>query len=562
MKHCIRVLHQGEWLDAHAEAEGESLFDVLVREKLMYADTCGGHGYCGKCAVRVIEGDAGEATEQEKRLLTKQVRGSGVRLACLVAVNGAMRIETLGHGQTAAILTEGAMPDVPLRPAWLTQYDAARDVSLITDGNETIMRKGRARLLALAVDIGTTTVVAYLLDLASGETLDAQSAVNAQAAYGADVISRAQMTMERPEGLYTLSALIRAQIQALAERACKTAGAEPMDIVQVGIAGNPVMTHLFAMLPVNTIAVAPYTPKYTKGFIMDMRDAALGLNPAGKVHLLPCISGYVGADTVAAAIACALDERDTLSLMLDIGTNGEMMLGTKDRLIACATAAGPAFEGGHILFGMGGVSGAIERVWTEDGALYTSVIGNAPAQGICGSGLVDAVAVLLKAGCLDETGVLDASEATDAAVASRVKEIDGETVFLLRSADENATRDIYLTQKDVREVQLAKGAVAAGIRILLNSWGAQITDVTRVFLAGGFGTYIDYDSACVIGLIPKALRGRIVPVGNAAGSGVRMALRDKECLARAERVREQTDYLELAEVREFQDIFMDEMMFL
>ena len=366
----------------------------------------------------------------------------------------------------------------------------------------------------LAVDIGTTTVAAFLLDGKTGVQLATASLLNPQSSYGADVISRIQAAVDG--SLAELQRLITDGVDALVETLCEKAGRSPADIGVVSIVGNPAMQQLFLAMqqlflgvdPKN-LASVPFDPVLTETKLVAAKDY---LPACGNATLLvvPDIAGYVGADTVGAVLATKLDSADDNVLLVDIGTNGEMVLRANGRMAACSTAAGPALEGAKITFGMRGAPGAIDKVWLEDGELgelRSHVIGDTEATGICGSGLIDAVASFLDLGLINKRGRIQST-----------KETNGQRVLYLNN-------DIYLTQNDIHEVMLAKGAIAAGVELLAKTLGIEVSDIDRVLLAGAFGSFLNADNACRIGLLPAGLEGKATAVGNAAGVGAcRMAL--------------------------------------
>jgi uncharacterized 2Fe-2S/4Fe-4S cluster protein (DUF4445 family) len=319
---------------------------------------------------------------------------------------------------------------------------------------------------------------------------------------------------------------------------CRKAGVPRQRVFAVSLVGNTAMHHLFLGIGPDSLVKAPYNPTLSQPLLLRASDWGIGANPEALLFMLPVIGGFVGADTVACLLSGDWLRRERLTLMIDIGTNGELVLGNRQRRVACSTAAGPAFEGAKITCGMRGADGAIDHAWLEGGALRWHVIGEGPAKGICGSGLVDLVAALLESGDISGSGRLAAGERYDI----------GNT-------------GVYLTQKDVREVQLAKAAMAAGLRLMAGRMGMAIDDIEEVDIAGAFGNYINPDSACAIGLIPAGLRQRIVPVGNAAGAGAKLALTDATAWAEAETLARTTEFLELATLPEFQDEFVEQLNF-
>jgi uncharacterized 2Fe-2S/4Fe-4S cluster protein (DUF4445 family) len=401
-------------------------------------------------------------------------------------------------------------------------------------------------LFGMAVDIGTTTLACYLMDLRTGAELAVASSLNPQKAYGDDVITRCDFA--RSGGLDELQRAVAGEIDGLAGRLCGQAGVRREDIYHAAFAGNTVMMHLFAGIPPENIALSPFIPAFTGAQEFDARELGLNLSPSAVATLLPCVAGYIGADTVAGMVAAGMREDSEPAMLIDIGTNGEIALSAKHGLYACSTAAGPAFEGAHIRCGMGGVAGAINMVEVKNGIRFTT-IGAAPARGICGSGLLDLVAGLLECGAIDDTGRLDPDAAPPWV------EFDGDGVVVDREAG------IVLTGRDVREMQLAKGAIAAGVEVLVNEAGIRVRDIRHVYLAGGFGSYMDRRSACRIGLIPKELEYRTAAIGNSSGAGAKAVLLSSEAMAEAERLAKAVKYIELSARKDFQDAFMDKMMF-
>ncbi len=578
-------------------AQGETLYSCLARNGIELDAPCGGHCFCGKCKVQVEP--AGIPGEQEAKLLTAQEIAQGYRLACGVRVEQPLTVRIAGQKGDAVILTEDTAGQTKPchRMAWETVQipegtidaplgdqervcmalgvdevpfpvlaklpDACRGeqgrVSVLLEGDRVVdIRPGHQQqpIYGLAVDIGTTTVVAYLIDLLTGRQLQAASMMNPQKSYGDDVISRIDYASQSSQALDTLKDKIIAGVNELIARVCQQQDIQQDRIYRAVLVGNTVMMHLLAGVSPLYIARSPFIPAFTGALCMSPQASGLHIAPAAYVYTLPNVASYVGADIVASVMASGLDESDTLTLMVDIGTNGEMVLGNRDRMLACSTAAGPALEGAHISCGMGGITGAISSVKRQGDAVCCDVIGDTVPRGLCGSGLVDAVAMLLDEGVLDETGRLDPDEGPDAWT-DRFTFEGRNTLFRLTDTEPAVT----LSQKDIREVQLAKGAIAAGIEVLARAYGVEVSDIQRVCLAGGFGNYIDRAHACRIGLLPPVLLDRIEGIGNGAGAGARMALLSEKEQVRAEQLAERIQYIELSAVKEFQDLFMDKMLF-
>ena len=500
MAFTITVFPEGEKITAEP---GQTLLTALRSHNLAPDAPCGGSGTCGKCTV-LLDG-------QEIR-------------TCQYTVTGDITIRRIPKQDSTRVLTQGYGADVDLLP--------------YGDGH------------MLAFDIGTTTVVCYLLQEGTGTVLAVCSAVNPQQSFGADVVSRIQNALSGEQEIQTR--LIREEMEKLLQNACKMASITPQQIGVVSVVGNPCMQQLFLGISLRNLAEIPFAPVLTR---TEVRDAGEYLPSClnAKLLIVPDISGYVGADTVGCVLSTGLNRMEDLSLMVDIGTNGEMVLGNRHRMAACATAAGPALEGARIHFGMRGAEGAIDHVWLENGVVRCSVIGGGPATGICGSGLIDAVAMLLDTGLINRRGRLQSREQA-AVLSQHLRELDGQRIFDLADG-------IYLTQGDIREVQMAKGAIAAGIDLMASHLGIQIEDIRQVLLAGAFGSYIRPESACRIGLLPPVLLEKVRAVGNAAGSGSRRLACNRAELDRAQRIVDQAEFLELAAIPGFQRCFAKNMEF-
>lgn len=554
--------------------DGTTVLEAQIQAGLFPDAPCGGQGKCGKCLVKV---------------------GQQIVKACKTEVQGDLSVDTLVSRQKHEILTEGLTRPVAFKPGlyvhkiqlvkaepgdnrsdWerlvtevreasglemkqvepnlklaASLYDKMKesDTWYAIHTRERIMdlKKEMPRMYMAAFDIGTTTVVGYLLDAEDGHLCAIESRMNPQAQYGADVIMRANYALEH--GVEVLSNCIQKAIDELLHKLAKKAGAEREDIYQVSIVGNTCMHHLFLGISPGSLVHAPYNPALSQRLTLDAVDYGLMIHPHAQLLMLPDIAGYVGADTCGCLLAIRQDLKDEITLMIDIGTNGEMVLGNKDRMATCSTAAGPAFEGAKIECGMRGAAGAVDHVEYKDGVWSYTTVGHKPAIGLCGSGLIDLVAQLYQAGLVDEMGHLESGQADD-------------SVFVLVPPEEAGNdRGVYLTQKDVREVQLAKAAIAAGILLLRKELGITEQEIAKVYIAGAFGNYMNPESAAAIGLLPLSLRERVEPVGNAAGEGAKIALLNTDELEVTDKLVKRIQFVELAASPEFQDCFVDELAF-
>lgn len=483
MKHLITVWPGGRTIEAE---DGSNLYQVLRGADLTLNAPCGGRGTCGKCKVRI---------------------GDTEHSACQTVIDRSMEV-TLPDIRTAQILSDGSGRQVkmdPLKTGYLTAFD-----------------------------IGTTTVVCYLLEEHTGKELAAASMLNPQSVYGADVITRLQEALNGQ--MDAQCAAIREGLAELNRTVCEKAGISPSQIGVVSVVANPAMQQLFFGIPPKNLVEIPFAPVFRRAEVRPAKDYLPECDRA-DILIVPDISGYVGADTIGCALSTGIDQSNKIRLLVDIGTNGEMLLGNRERMTACSTAAGPALEGAHIRFGMRGAEGAIDHVRIENGSLRCSVIGGGEASGICGSGLIDAIAAFLELGLINGRGRIQSTE-----------EIDGQRIIRL-------SKRVYLTQEDIREVQLAKGAIAAGIELMADYLGITLDSIEEVLLAGAFGSFLDPDSACRIGLLPSVLSGRIKAVGNAAGSGARMLACSREEFRHAQRLADWIEFIELADLPGFRRSF-------
>lgn len=407
--------------------------------------------------------------------------------------------------------------------------------------------------LGVAVDIGTTTLAAYLYELSTGKLLAVESERSAQRAFGADVISRI-VHAGTTEGLDKLCRAAREQISGFIDRMCAESGHTRDGIVRVTVAGNTVMEHIFARLSPTGIGVAPFTPLSLFGDTIHASDVWSDVGRDCEVYICPAIAGYVGGDITAGLLSVGADKLDGLSLFLDVGTNGEMALGDKNGYVCCAAAAGPAFEGAEIECGMDGSPGAIDRVSYVNHDIQFHVIGDGEPVGICGSGLIDAISAMIDCGAVEYSGRITPPDEAPENIAHR-----------LRYADDGALRfylseSVYVSAHDVRAVQLAKAAIRAGIETLLALCGRSANDVENIFIAGGFGSYMSVHSACHIGLLPEEFEHRAVHVGNAAGAGTALAL-DIESRKRLGYIASICSYHELSGSSVFNGLYIDAMPF-
>lgn len=418
--------------------------------------------------------------------------------------------------------------------------------------------------LGAAFDIGTTTAVGMLWDLEKGEQIATEAKTNPQNEFGMDVISRITYCTRDDENVKQLRSLIVDCINDIIDSLWQKASRSKSEIVTAAVCGNTTMSHIFAGYSPINLAKAPFTPEYTGMISLTGKETGLNVCETAEVVVVPNIAGHVGGDITAGIIASRLLESRELTVFIDLGTNGEIVLTDGKNSYACSTAAGPAFEGAAISCGMRAAIGAIERVRAENGEIYVDVIGDTELQGICGSGLIDTVAVLLEQNIINKKGrMAAASEAEakgiDARFAERLTEVDGERQFIL--AKKKDGDHIVITQNDIRELQLAKGAIKAGVQLMLNEAGYDVGDIKRVMVAGAFGNYIDKESAVKIGILPNVPLEKIISVGNTAGAGVSMIMASEGERKLAEAIPSKIKYVELANSDDFQMTYVNAMKF-
>lgn len=593
----VTIYHAGK-KSIHTLPEGSST-GALLREAGYLAQTCG-VGKCGKCRIKANS----KVTKQEEALLSKEDLDAGIRLACYTKAQENLEITVIEQLELTVLtqFIEQKYDFVPLVESVLLSYDAPHlddqrdDLRRILDAAECndhvlsfvqlselsnalhngedlhVLRQNGVLLgkansshhLAMAVDIGTTTLAAMLIDLRSKRILAVRGEANTQAPWGADVISRIQQTIpeitpEYHDNAKAMQKAVLQQLDGLCSKLLHDAKLSPKvnDVSYMTIAGNTTMMHLLCGLSAIHISRAPFIPLTMEG--MRLHGSALGLRSQAQIFLMPSIAAYIGADIVAALLAANAHIAQKPFLLLDLGTNAEIALGYGGKFLACSAAAGPCFEGASLSCGVPGQVGAINAVYADsdnDAGFSLSTIGNATPKGLCGSGVLDTIALLLDSENLDETGLLEAQDtATHNPIAKGIQvNENGQSFFVL--AD-----NVHLTQRDIREVQLAKAAVRAGIHVLLNEAQLSIDDIDTLYIAGGFGSAMNPQSAAKIGLIPQELLPRTKVLGNAAGLGVVRYATEQNVQEHVGFITNNTRYLELSALPSFTDIYVENMIF-
>lgn len=572
---------------------------------------CAGKGTCGKCKIQVNDDSFDQlATKSEEKYLTKEEINAGFRLACQTRVNKKLVIRIPEKSRTGKqrLQIEGIKTHVPLSPLVKKYYvqlskptieDSCPDLERLIQGLEkdenlsgidikfnllkdlgSLLRDAKwkitvtiwndsqiiaiepgdttKRLFGFAIDIGTTKLAGYLLDMNTGEVLSVESAINPQVPFGEDILSRINficLPQDEADPRELQKVLIQTTNEIIADL-CEKSDVRYEEIYEMSVVGNTAMHHIFLNINPRYLSLAPYTPVVRKGINIEPDEIGVKINPTGNIYLLPVIAGYNGADNTAVILATELYKRTELCLVLDIGTNTEVVLGNKDQMLVCSCASGPAFEGASIKHGMRAASGAIERIKIEPETLTCKydTIDKVPPRGICGSAIVDVMAEMLKTGIMDHTGRMNKSITSQ----NLRQGPDGFEFILVRAEETSTGDDVVITQKDIRQITLAKAAMHTGTMLLMEELGVSETDIEKVFIAGAFGNYIDVSNARFIGMYPEIALSKVEIVGNAAGTGARMALLSKEIRELAEKiVRDQIRYVELAAKESFQNTYLN-----
>ena len=575
----------------------ESLLDCARRLGVGISSICGGRGTCHTCRVRVISGILSAPTHSEAEALSAQELEDGWRLACqaIPASNCQIMLPLESMSASQRIYLEGLdviiPPEPPVKAYYLQltepslsdqQADADRLLAALDEQYQLPCRKidtdvlrslspqirtwnwecqvsvrntevvalspWQSHQLGLAVDLGTTTIAAYLVDLTNGQTLASKGGMNPQISYGEDIISRINYVAKLPHEGTRLQGLVVDKLNELASDLCSEAGSDVNAIVEAVVVGNTAIHHLLLGLPVRQLALSPFTAAASLALDIKAYELGIKIAPGAYLHFPPVITGFVGSDHTAMLLATDSHQADGLIIVVDIGTNTEISLVNGEEITTTSCASGPAFEGGHIKHGMRAAKGAIERLRITKDAIHYQTIDEAPPVGICGSGALDAMAQLYLAGVIDNGGRLMCNH-------PRVRMTDNQAEFLM--VDQERHSSIVLTQKDVRELQLAKAAIRTGIQFLLETNGFTEEQIRQVVIAGSFGSYIDLSSAVTVGLLPSLPLNQFRQVGNAAGTGAKLALislgKRQESIAIASRAR----YIELAGNPDFKETFIE-----
>lgn len=591
--------------------KGETVAEILSSHAGITLDQpCGGRGTCGKCRIKT-EDATSSPSESELKFISKEELSQGIRLACQCKAENDMEIsldedikkskhQILESAQqkwvniapevraininymdsdeernfSSKIEALNAKTDVAMDNLSLDQLrifataDTFPLYRVIASNNKIIALDKKEHssdiLLGAGIDIGTTSIVVYLFDLITGTEIGTASSINPQTRFGGDVISRISFSDQDPGNLTLLHKVLIEGINNLFKQLAEENAISCEDIYHIAICGNPTMEHLFLGISPTEIGRTPFQPVFRFAPVFKAKDLLLNVNPYAKVDLIPNISGYIGGDIVAGIYYAGIMHSEKISLLIDIGTNNEMVLGNKKFLLSCSAAAGPALEGARIGCGMRAAPGAIDYVSLSDDKISIRTIGNQPPIGICGSGLIDLVAEMLKAGMIEDSGKMtDPSKLSRSDLASRIKksEKNGLEFYLCRQGEMDSTTDITISQRDIRETQLAKSAICVGISKMLALASLNLEQIDQVFLAGAFGNYIDKHNAIAIGLLPRIEPDRIITLGNTAGLGACSRILLKDSYEEMQRIVEVTEHVDLAMQPDFQDMFIKNLSF-
>ncbi|MCR4956411.1 MAG: ASKHA domain-containing protein [Lachnospiraceae bacterium] len=510
---------------------GTNLLTLLLENNVFVDNACNGKGTCGKCRIRLVEGELEISEEDEAKKLTEKERKEGIHLACLSLVKGDCVIQTNVASKKMNVLTDGYIPEFE------------KDVCEAGYG--------------VAIDIGTTTIAMSMISMKTGEILSEEAGMNGQRLYGQDVLTR--ITYEIEQGQEAIDKLKEAVITSINEgikAMCKELGISTEEVMSITVAGNCTMTHMLLGVDARSIGMAPYKPAFLQAQTVNAKEHGIECNKDATLYCLAQVSGFIGGDILAGAYVCDLLHSDKISLFLDIGTNGEMVVSKRGELYSCSCAAGPALEGMNITCGMPALPGAVEKVWVEDGKLCTATIAGEKPKGICGSGILEVVDELIKQEFIKKSGVFVKKK--------KIEESDWRYNYLVEDEGGPALKlseGVLVTQKDVRQVQLAKGAILSGFLSLVKRAGITVEDIDEVIIAGQFGSHLSAQALAGVGIIPREVKEKVTYVGNTSKTGAYMALLSHKVKEEMEDLADKITYYELAEIDGYEQLFMECMRF-
>ena len=577
----------------------KNLLQLLLENDIFVDNPCNGNGTCGKCKVMVLEGNLPPLSKGERKLLKEDEINAGIRLSCLVVPEEDIKVEILQKERKHKILTTGYVPEFEFNPTlckkifeikmptlenqspfedslcealgtkkvnWklLRDYESSYGtVTGVFNDSELIALEAEDTtefLYGVAIDIGTTTVVAALIDMNNGEELATASRINPQKKFGLDVLTRITYELEHPEGSKEeLQKTIVEAINEMVEELCSERKVKKENIYEISIAANCTMMHFLLGVDATSIGKSPYAPVFTKAKNISASDLGIKAAKCARVYCLPSVSSYIGADIVAGAYVCELHKAEENILFIDIGTNGEIVLSKGGKLLSCSCAAGPALEGMNISSGMRAAEGAVEDVVITEKGVYLKVIGEEDPIGICGSGILAAVKELLRTGIVKNNGAFIKKEQLEESdYRYEMIQLNGnKREFLLKSTPEQ----LLITQGDVRQVQLAKGALLSGFYALLKQAKIDMSELDKVMIAGQFGAHLPADSLVGTGILPEEVKDKLVYVGNSSKTGAYMALMSVEVKKEIEELAGEMEYMELGASEGYEKLFSQCLIF-
>lgn len=539
---------------------GTNLLDAARKLGVDINSVCGGAGSCGKCIIKIVQGTIhiNDLTCEEINLIGTEKVDTGYRLACRITVMGdcVVFVPRESRTNTQRLQTEGIKTVVDLEPyIWEKKIDNKTHIYYEKILLETIADE--KPVYGFAVDIGTTKLAGYLMDLCTGDRVSVSTMMNPQIPYGDDIISRLSYALDSNEKQLTLHKVLVEGIRQLLRDACTKAEVEPDNVYDNVFVGNTAMQHFFLNLDPRPLSFNPFTPENISHRDIYSSQYQIG-NQAGRIHIPPLIAGFIGADCIASILATGIHMSKENCFLMDIGTNTEIVVGNNDRLVACSCASGPAFEGAHIKCGMRAASGAIEGVWIDEKTLEPKIktIDAKNPIGICGSGLIDLLSEMFKSGIIDSSGMFT-NEHKTLRIRKNLK--TKEYVITWKEAS-GIKEDIVVNQLDIRELQKAKAAIFSGANLAMNHLGVSTNDIKKVYIAGAFGTYINRESAVNVGMLPEFNLLDIEQVGNAAGTGARMMLLSRKARDESKKIRKKVEYIELATLTNYNKAYLDALL--
>ena len=580
-------------------SENKTLMEILLDEKIFIDNACNGKAVCGKCKIKLKSEDLGEVSEAEKKLLSKDEIKDNIRLACLLRPKEDINIELLQRERKHRVLSNGYMPMFQAEPSihkklitiekstlenqrpleneilrqlgidkldWKLLKNISpqdKEITAVFNDEELIYLERndtRDKIYGVAIDIGTTTVVTSLIDINSGEELSIESMINPQKQYGLDVLTRITYEIENKEnGIENLQQVIISSINKMIDKMCKRANISIENIYEITVAANCTMMHMILGIDARSIGKSPFAPIFVKSKNINAKDIGLYTCEQARLYCLPSVSAYIGADIVAGAYVCELEKAKDNVLFIDIGTNGEIVLSNKGKLLSCSCAAGPALEGMNISCGMRAANGAIEDVIIDKEENKLKVIGQESPVGICGSGILAVVKELLRTGIVRDNGAFVKLEKLheDDYRLNKLQLNNKKREFILVDGENK----LLITQGDIRQVQLAKGAILSGFYALLNKANIDMNDLEKVMIAGQFGAHVSAESLVGTGILPKEVRDKIVYVGNSSKTGAYLALMSKKVKKDMELLAEKMNYMELGATEGYERLFSECLKF-